>query len=105
MTDDTTGGGARPWWRTQVQPAGGATPVRSGEEEERPARGGRKGRGGGRARAAAEERPRSALPGSALAGPPRRGRGARFANEEDEQEQAPPVPARIKAIEEHGRKA
>ena len=58
----------------------------------------------GRMRGPADDEPRSAMPTSALAGGARRGRGR--AGEADEVgEPEPLAPARIKAIEEHGRKA
>lgn len=62
--------------------------------------------GAGRRRAREDEAPRSAMPTSALARAPGGARGrARPGADGDEVDAAPVLPARIKAIEEHGRKA
>lgn len=59
---------------------------------------------GARGRGPLEEAPRTAMPTSALAGGARRGRG-RPGQDDEGAEATPLAPARIKAIEEHGRKA
>ena len=81
----------------------GAT--RGRRDEAGDARGGRRGGRGrtARARGTGGDAPRSALPTSALAGGVRRGPGR--PGESDEGEAEPQAPARIRMIEEHGRKA
>lgn len=86
----------------------GAAQGRDGEESPRGRRGGRAGGRGSRRVAPGDDAPRSAMPTSALSSKPRggmRGRGARGASAGEDTEPEVLVPARVRAIEEHARKA